>query len=170
MCRKNCTCDGDGCAMGDIHHLSAPQHSMQSSSHTTRKLSEMDKDDLRLALNELKDKYSSGVVSLFHEETCHGFSQSLVNDIVDHAEHIFSGKYLTDNLAIYSSIHAIDVLEIFQELFEDIDDFEHKMDELHLLNKQFTKMENYLISSSMSVDTADVAMDDLVVPQYDVDL
>lgn len=73
---------------------------------------------------------------------------------------------------MYSSIHAIDVLEIFQELFEDIEDFENEMDELHLLKKQFTEMERCLISSSntcMSSDNTDDLMNELVVAQYDLE-
>lgn len=172
VCRKNCKCDGDVCAVDDIHHLAATHNTCQPLSHTPRELSEIDKNDLRLSLNELKERYSSGVVSLFHEETYHGFSQRLVDDILEHSERIFSGKYLTVNLAMYSSIHAIDVLEIFQELFEDIEDFENEMDELHLLKKQFTEMERCLISSSntcMSSDNTDDLMNELVVAQYDLE-
>ena len=158
-----CKCTGDGCAVGEVYHLSAPQDTEQSSSPSTRKLSAVDKEDLRLALNELRDKYSSGIVSLFHEETCHGFSQSLINDIVSHAEHIFSGKYLTENLAIYSTIHAIDVLEIIQELFGDIADFDSEMDELHLLRKHINEIEYYLVSNSTSGDTAHAIVEELPV-------
>ena len=45
---------------------------------------------------------------------------------------------------MYSSIHAIDVLEVFQELFGDITQFDQEMNELYLLKKQFTDMESYL--------------------------
>ncbi|KAL9952213.1 hypothetical protein ACROYT_G039428 [Oculina patagonica] len=69
VCRKNCKCDGDGCTMADVPHLSAPQLTVQCPNNQSRNLSVMDKDDLNLALNELKEKYSAGVVSLFHEET-----------------------------------------------------------------------------------------------------
>lgn len=125
---------------------------------------------MRLALNELRDKYSSGIVSLFHEETCHGFS-SLINDIVCHAEHIFSGKYLTEDLAIYSTIHAIDVLEIIQELFGDIADFDSEMDELYLPRKHFNEIEYYLVSNSISGDTAHAIVEELpvAVAHYDLD-
>ena len=115
---------------------------LESSTCTPRDLNEVDKNDLRLSLLELKERYSSGLVSFFHKETCHGFSDKLINDIVDHANHVFSGKYLTDNLAMYLSIHAIDVLEVFQELFGDIPQFDQEMDELHLLRKQLTDMES----------------------------
>ena len=171
VCREKCKCTGDGCAMGEVYHLSAPQDTEQSLNPLTRKLNAVDKEDLRLALNELRDKYSSGIVSLFHEETCHGFSQSLINDIVSHAEHIFCGKYLTENLAIYSTIHAIDVLEIIQELFGDIADFDSEMDELHLLRKHFNEIEYYLVSNFTSGNTAHAIVEELpvAVAHYDLD-
>lgn len=132
-------------------------------------MNELDKNDLRLSLLELKERYSSGLVSLFHEETCHGFSDKLINDIVEHANNVFSRKYLTDNLAIYSSIHAIDVLEVFQELFGDITQFDQEMDELHLLKKQFTDMESYLLSSSVSIDSSYGETEELLVPDYELE-
>ena len=132
-------------------------------------MNEVDKNDLRLSLLELKERYSSGLVSFFHEETCHGFSEKLINDIVDHPNHVFSGKYLTDNLAMYSLIHAIDVLEVFQELFGDITQFHQEMDELHLLRKQLTDMESYLLSSSVSVDSSYGETEELVVPDYELE-
>lgn len=91
-----------------------------------------------------------------------------MNDIVEHANHVFSGKYLTDNLAIYSLIHAIDVLEVFQELFGDITQFDQEMDELHLLKKQFTDMESYLLSSSVSIDSTYGETEELLVPDYEL--
>ena len=171
VCRKKCKCTGDGCAVGEVYHLSAPQDTEQSSSPSTRKLSAVNKEDLRLVLNELRDMYSSGIVSFFLEEKCHGFSQSLINDIVNQAEHIFSGKYLVENLAIYSTIHAIDVLEIIQELFGDIADFDSEMDELHLLRKHFNEIEYYLVSNSTSGDTAHAIVEELPVADahYDLD-
>ena len=136
LCWKNCQCSIDGSCDADklLDSLTPEKVSvLESSTYTPRELNELDKNDLRLSLLELKERYSSGLVSLFHEETCHGFSDKLINDFVDHVNHVFSGKYLTDNLAMYSSIHAIDVLEVFQELFGDITQFDQEMDELHLL-------------------------------------
>lgn len=142
---------------------------LESSTYTPRDLIELDKNDLRLSLLELKERYSSGLVSLFHEETCHGFSDKLINDIVDHANHVFSGKYLTDNLAMYSSIHAIDVLEVFQELFGDITQFDQEMDERHSLKKQFTHIESYLLSSSVSFDSGYGETEESLVPDYELE-
>ena len=41
---------------------------------TPRNLGELERDDLWLSLSELKERYSSGLVCLFDEETCHGFT------------------------------------------------------------------------------------------------
>ena len=106
--------------------------------YTPTNLNDQDKEDLRLSLLELKERYSSGLVSLFlvslfHQETRHGFLGRLIDDTVEHSNHIFSGKYFTDNLAIYSSIDAIDVLKVLQELFDDINHFDQEMDELNLM-------------------------------------
>lgn len=176
LCRKNCQCSLDGsCDADELVDIMTPEDVPvpESRNYTPRILNELDKEDLRLSLLELKERYSFGLVCLFHEETCHGFSDKLINDIIEHANHIFSGKYLTDNLAIYSSVHAIDVLEIFQELFDDIDYFEQEMDELHMLKKQFTEMENYLLSSSVSSGVADGeadgAADEFVVLDYELE-
>ena len=174
LCRKKCQCSIDGSCDADklVDSLTPENVSvLESSTYTprARDLNELDKNDLRLSLLELKERYSSGLVSLFHEETCHGFSDKLINDIVDHANHVFSGKYLTDNLAMYSSIHAIDVLEVFQELFGDITQFDQEMDELHLLKKQFTDMESYLLSSSVSIDSSCGETEELVVPHYELE-
>ena len=122
----------------------------------------------RFHYQKSKERNSSGLVCLFHGETCHATDQ-LTDDIIEYAKQVFSGKCLADNLAMYSSLHVIDVLEIFQELFEDINDFEQEMDELHLLKKQFCIVENqYLISSSISVEFADVESDELVIPENDL--
>lgn len=172
LCRKKCQCSIDGSCDADmlVDSLTPDNVSvLESGTYTPRNLNELDKNDLRLSLLELKERYSSGLVSLFHEETCHGFSDKMINDTVEHANHVFSRKYLTDNLAIYSLIHAIDVLEVFQELFGDITQFDQEMDELHLLNKQFTDMESYLLSSSVSIDSSYGVTEELLVPDYELE-
>ena len=171
MCRKNCQCrspDGS-CDADELIDTLMPEAVPDVINYTPRNLNDQDKEDLRLSFLELKERYSSGLVSLFHQETCHGFSDQLIDDIAEHSNHIFSGKYLTDNLATYSSIHALDVLEVFQELFDDIDHFEQEMDELHMLKKQFTDIESYLISSSLFCEPTTSEMEDFVVADYDLE-
>lgn len=78
-----------------------------------RNLNELDKNDFRLSLLELKERYLFGFVLLFYEEICYGFLDKLINDIVEYVNYVFFGKYFIDNLVIYLLIYVIDVLEVF---------------------------------------------------------
>ena len=73
VCREKCKCTGDGCALGEVYHLSAPQDTKQSSSPSTRKLSAVDKEGLRLVLNNLRKHpflLHSTPLGTFREEEC----------------------------------------------------------------------------------------------------
>ena len=103
--RKHCQCSPDGSCDADDLLVTATTEDVsvpETRNYTPRNLGEQDRVDLRLSLSELKERNSSGIVYLFHKETCHGFTDKLLDDITEHANHVFSGKYLADNLAMYS--------------------------------------------------------------------
>jgi hypothetical protein len=178
-CREKCTCKDDStCSADELPYKSSPSQitqpiAGQESSSQPRILNKIDKEDLRLSLTELKEQYSCGMMSIFHEETSHGFCNKLINEILEHTENIFTSSYLTDKLAIYSSRHAIDILEIFQELFGDIEHFEDEMDELYLINKAVSDSESYLLANCQYQSDAGEAStstaDSSVIPEFDID-
>ena len=43
----------------------------------------------------------------------------------------------------------MDVLEVFQELFEDINDYEKQIEELALIHNEVSQAEDYLLESEM---------------------
>ena len=71
-------------------------------------------------LLELQSRFSAKSAPFFDATASHGFTDQLVDDIVKNATRIFTFGYLQQNFSIYSTKHAMDVLEVFQELFEDI--------------------------------------------------
>ena len=71
-------------------------------------------------LLELQSRFSAKSASFFDATASHGFTDQLVDDIVKNATRIFTFGYLQQNFSIYSTKHAMDVLEVDQELFEDI--------------------------------------------------
>ena len=81
-----------------------------------RMLTSTDKDDLKDALIELKCEIE-GRGALFE---CTGFSSELIDDIVNRSQYIFTIQDLTRTSPVFSLRHAIDVLEIFSEMFQDI--------------------------------------------------
>jgi len=174
-CRMTCHCNEDGtCGAIDLHYKSTiqdiPVAIDQECSGTPRNLSEIDRKDLKSSLEELKEQYSCGVMSIFHEETSHGFSHKLIEESVEHSPNILSGAYLTENLGMYSSRHAIDVLTVLQEIFEDIEQFDTEMDALHLVNKEVLETDSYLLANSLCLqsDAGETSGEDFVLPEFDL--
>ena len=75
-----------------------------------------DKDELREVLNDLKEQFD-GPSTLF---ACTGFSEELIEDIVEQSQFIFTLQDLTKTSPVFSLRHAIAVLEVFAEMFQDI--------------------------------------------------
>ena len=113
-------------------------------SEQVRELGETDLRDLKLALEELQLQYSAFGSSLFHPESSHGFSTQLIENIIQHAPFINSTEYLYKHLSMFSSKHVMDVLEVFQELFEDINNYEVQIEELNLIYQEVSQAEDYL--------------------------
>ena len=50
---------------------------------------------------------------------------------------------------MFTSKHVMDALEVFQELFEDKNDYEKQMEELALIHNEVSQAEDYLLESEM---------------------
>lgn len=146
-CRKSCKCGGEQCddEQPFFRHevTETPPNSKQ-----VRELSETDLTDIKLAMEELQQQYSASGSSLFHPESSHGFSMQLIENIIQHAPFIHSTEYLYKHLSMYSSKHVMDVLEVFQELFEDINNYEEQIEELNLVYQEVSQAEDYLLGLS----------------------
>lgn len=80
----------------------------------------------------------------------HCFSSELVEDIVKNCQYLFSIQDITErNLPVYSFIHCLKILEVIQEIFEDIPNFDSAMNFFaHSADacKQFdTQYDNYFM-------------------------
>lgn len=150
-CRIQCTCGpGDDKCEG-IVELFMKEADKPEESHNvpvtenTRTLTPEDKNDLKLALLELQSRFSGSDHATFLDPTAsHGFTEQLVNDIVKNAASIFTFDHLQHKFSIYSTQHIMDVLEVFQELFEDIPDYDQQMEVLDLLKSEVARAEIYL--------------------------
>ena len=180
-CRKQCecstseskACDGNSevfLVVADNHE----EHTEQGTSQgKTRNLTATDKTDLRLALLEMQSELSTRSGSFFDSVSSHGFTERLVDDIVKASSNIFSFEYLQQNFSIYSTQHAMDVLEIFQELFEDIPDFAQQMEVLGLLNSEVTQAEKHIQTMELSSWESEHFSDDsdelnFELPEFDI--
>ena len=178
ICRQQCKCNTTDDKCNGILEVFATEPDEQEelpASEKTRKMTSTDTNDLLLALQELQTQYSaSGALTIFEPTLSHGFNGQLINDLVKNAANIFSFDYLQNHFSVYSTKHVMDVLEVFQELFEDILDFEQQMEMLHLLNSEVTRAEKYLqvmkidtYFDNVHVDISDDSDDEFLLSEFD---
>lgn len=158
-CRKQCKCNGDECGDEQLFLCNVTDNSPPLAD-PVRELSETDTSDLKLALEELQGQYSASGLSLFHPESSHGFSNQLIKNIVTHAPFISSIDYLRKHLSMFSARHVMDVLEVFQELFENIENFEEQIEELNLIQCEVMQAEDYLLELMMSDGLSDMSFNE----------
>ena len=157
ICRLQCQCSGAGSntcdGVTELFMVTADDQDqiLANVSEKSRTLTDVDKNDLRLALVELKFQLSVKSGSFFDPTSSHGFTEQLVDDIVKDASNIFSFEYLQDHFSMYSTQYVADVLEVFQELFEDIPDFEQQMEVLGLLNSEVAQAERCMFMQAMEL-------------------
>lgn len=93
----------------------------------TRPFCNQDKLDLTDSLMEVKDSPIKSN-SVFDDISCHGFSQQLVQDVVANCHHLFTVNDILELCPIFSIVHALKVLELIQELFLNIPNFDEFLD------------------------------------------
>ena len=92
--------------------------------------------------------------------------------IVENASTIFTLDNLQENFSIYCTQHVMDVLEVFQELFEDIPDFYQQMEVLSTLSKEVARAEDYLQAMEIAACVENLSDDsdefDFLLPEFDL--
>ena len=84
-----------------------------------REVSQEEKELLHDALKELKQSidFNSQPISPFG--STHGFSDELIEDVIQNCEKIFSLDDIFKLVPVFSVEHAVRILEVFDEIFID---------------------------------------------------
>ena len=92
----------------------------------TRVVSDEDRSGFKEALCELQNSLAISRFSLFDcsGHISHGFSLQLITELTNNVQFIYDLDYLTSKFSFSSVNQAINLLEIVQELFNDIPQFE----------------------------------------------
>ena len=85
-----------------------------------RTVTDEDKRELYETLLELRESQRATSGMLFDKDVSHGFSVELCQDIVERCSEIFSIGDLMSSFPVFAALHAIKILEVFQEIFGDI--------------------------------------------------
>lgn len=131
-CSLNCNCD--------LCEANIPLFEKKASNKNAareflliRPATNQDKLDLTDSLKEIQDSLVRRH-SVFDGVSCHGFSDQLVQDVVANCHRLFTISDILELCPVFSLNHALKVLEITQELFLDIPNFDNIMDVIRLEN------------------------------------
>lgn len=114
ICAGLCKCNGDSCSYQPLPiELGSTSDSVMHDEFQVRAVSENDRDILRDCLNELQ-------LNLAKESACvELFSTELIDEIVEKAMYISSFDYLIEATAIAHPAHALEVVKVFEEVFDE---------------------------------------------------
>ena len=120
-----CKCNEEEC-IKETYPFDDPLGSTQVSVRIQCERNVIDKD--KKALEEALFEIKSKSLSVFGLSSSHGFSSELINAVVEMASTIFSLSDLISEFPIFNISHAKLILEIFNEIFEDIEHLDELMD------------------------------------------
>lgn len=88
-----------------------------------RTVLESEKKELQSALEELHSTLTKNPQrSAFGSTSSQGFSQELIEDVVENSHRIFCLEDIVKSTPVFNLDHAIQIYEIFAEMFDDIDE------------------------------------------------
>lgn len=121
-CCSVCLCAGAACVAEKLpfEEENTPA-TPQNQPEMTRSVCDKDKSDLYEALLQLRETLVGSGGVLFDEDASHGFSCELCKEIVENCSKIFTVEDLMTSFPVFSTLHAVKILEVFQEIFNDIE-------------------------------------------------
>ena len=124
-CLTMCRCNVDECIADPCPFVNPPTE-IPKQQQITRPVNEDDKAVLNSALVELSESQSTGMPwSLTFDKTLsHGFSVELIQDLVERCSKIFTVKDILCSFPVFAVAHAMRILEVFQEIFDDIPNYD----------------------------------------------
>ena len=125
----------------------------------TRPVWNEDNVDLRDSLIEVKDSFVK-CHSMFDSTSCHGFSDQLVHDVVLNCHQLFTVNDVLGKCPVFSVAHALKILEIIQELFLDIPNFDEFMDIIRLEESSSSQKLSDVLRNATVFDDSTESEDD----------
>ena len=146
-----------------------------------RTVSQEDKMDFKRALISEQTKLTSeaGGFTMSGVDTLHGFSNNLICAAIDKLDVLFTPSDLHQYLPIYSTKRALVILELLQEFFGDIPNFEEHINNLWAIERKAVDVADFLeqqeVSSQIEFQqlpcpTDEFFSDDDFLPEFELEL
>ena len=121
FCAKSCTCDGSDRCTGLAKAFEKESSVERENPAQCRRVSDEEKAVVNDALSKMQSAISHGYGrSAFGSTSSHGFSKELISDVVANCHNLFSVEDILTNVPVFSRKHAIAILGILNEVFDDI--------------------------------------------------
>ena len=132
---KSCECDSTskGCSYDVPKFEMMKDASPDIDEHLVKRtITEVDKKEMKAALEVERNRLTilEGGNSVSGEDQLHGFSSLLIEQVILKLPYLGTSKDLIHMLPIFSVSHARIILELIQEFFEDVENFEKEIEEL----------------------------------------
>ena len=128
-CSSLCKCSGDKCSTEIPLFERENSAQLPQRNYLTRPVSDEDKSDLKGALAELQE-----MMARTNKYCGRGFSSQLVNDVIQNCVQIFAVGDIIQTCPVFCIDHALQILEVVQEIFLDIPNFDESMEMLQQAN------------------------------------
>ena len=120
-CRVKCECCGEGSGCSNpISNFGTSDSHVKDKFWASRSMRRKPKNLLKQLLVDYQKAKVTGVLACLNPEGTCGFTNSLVNAVVKHSKFMFSMDYILTNLPMFKTQRVLDILHMFQDLFEDI--------------------------------------------------
>lgn len=119
-CHRTCKCAGEACEIPF-----PPSESFMNIFRLQTRYRDVDPED-RILVRELLQEYRAylllNTTHLYtNSEACTGFSDELIESVVENCTHIFDYVYIVTHLPVFYGEHAKEILRIIYEVFGDIE-------------------------------------------------
>lgn len=178
-CAKCCSCQ-ETCPNSLPFEDEKTVTSVMSHDLKPRMVSQEDKIDFKKALISEQRKLTSeaGGSTIFGGDTLHGFSDDLISAAIEKLDMLFTPRDLHQYLPIYATKHALVILELLQEFFCDIPNFEEHVNNLWEIEGKAVDVADFLkqqeVSSEMKSQQLcyadDFFSDDDFLPEFELEL
>jgi superfamily II DNA helicase RecQ len=127
VCHQQCRCDDPSC-----YKYIRPKESNVVSQRNERFVEKYQKADLLELLQEYQKKLESQCPAyLFSYETTTGFSDSLIKSVLETCKYIFTVDDIFELNPVFTKKHAIDILCMVSDVFNDIEQHPKQTDYLY---------------------------------------
>ncbi|KAK0143251.1 Werner syndrome ATP-dependent helicase [Merluccius polli] len=120
-CHSVCSCSSAGC------DVAIPEYELintQQYAHATVKSREVTEDQKK-NIRDLLYRYKLSLVQNMHLYTnssnCTGFSNELIDCVVERCTEIFDLPFIMDNLPVFSKRHGVNILRVLFDVFGDFE-------------------------------------------------